>query len=170
MTITFASGQKIFTADDLQQLVGLNAFKPSDETITNSSTLQNDDHLVVSAAANLTYAFRGLIMFTATTVADFKMDLSTPSGATWRLTAQTFNRGAAQGSQGSDARTALQGETLAIPGQGTAFSATGQWVDLQGVVTIGGTAGNVQVRWAQFNAEATNCVVYQGSWIRLWEM
>lgn len=46
--------------------------KQADETVTNSTTMQDDDALTFALAANTTYLFRAVIFFNTPAAADYK--------------------------------------------------------------------------------------------------
>ena len=64
----------------------LAAYKTLDETVTNSTTLQNDDALLVSLAANAVYLFAVLLDYEGAAVGtgDLKYGWGVPTGATMR--------------------------------------------------------------------------------------
>lgn len=147
----------ILQAQILAQLEGessglpLAAVKTADETVNNSTTLQNDDHLVVVLEANSYYAFTGGFDLDASggTVSG-KVAFTVPSGATvvWQ----------------SD------GEGISVTGSGTGEQiGTGgfrRMMPVTGIVYTAATAGNLQAQWAQDSAEAADLVMKKGSWLR----
>src|SRR6185503_11810362 len=56
--------------------------KGSDEIVSNSATLQDDDELLLAVAANVTYRWSIGVAFGAGTAADFKFAFTFPTGAT----------------------------------------------------------------------------------------
>src|SRR5262245_12791739 len=57
------------------------ARKTSDETVNNSTTLQNDDNLLLAVTANEIWQFKLCILYNSSTAADFKMAFTFPSGS-----------------------------------------------------------------------------------------
>lgn len=145
----------------------LGAFKTANETVSASTTFQNDDELFVSVDASTRYALRGVILWTSGTVPDFKLDLSLPASAAHNTMATTYSLAAAAGSQLADSRIFVTSGSVSIPGQGTTFSTQGQLTVLDGFVSISSTAGEVTVRWAQATSDAGTTTVYANSWIEL---
>ena len=59
--------------------------KTSDETVNNSTTLQNDDQLALAVEANATYWLSMRLIMSSGTTPDFKMLFTFPSGLTMKL-------------------------------------------------------------------------------------
>ena len=116
--------------------------KAADESVTNSTTLQNDDELLLAMAANEVWAIelRLLTYDAVATDAGVKFAWSLPSGATLRsYLVYTTSAGAGGVAWKADA------ETLDLYA-GTAIIATlVQWA----IIVNGATAGNAQLQWAQ---------------------
>lgn len=132
--------------------------------VNNSTTLVDDDSLVIAAIANTTYIIEGLVIYTSTSVADFKCTIAAPSGSTggWSSSGVSGNSGLNQATGSSSALTAL-GTTASFGGAGTSsFTA----VRLFAVVNTGSSSGNIRLQWAQATAEATNTTVVKGSFLK----
>lgn len=80
---------------------GLHVFKAADETVTNSATVQNDDHLVLAVAANTDYWMECQVVYNAPTANDMKLGWTVPAGATFEWS----NNGLALGATRSTCRT-----------------------------------------------------------------
>ena len=145
--------------------------KAANETVTNSATVQSDNHLLFSATANAKYLVE-LVLFVeqdANAVgADFKMGFSLPAGASWSggapnpdLTVGTTSTGdgnwaAVYGGAASTLSYGLNGNT----GVDTVLF-------LKAIVEIAGTAGTVTFQWAQNTATAgVGTTVQAKSWLR----
>jgi len=129
--------------------------KPADETLSNSTVLQDDDDLLATLNINKTYSFIYLLIYLSSTTNDFKFGMSVPAGATMAWYSQVT------------AGRADEDETDSI-----FFSADG--VNLQlafgtGQIIMGGTAGDFNVQWAQNTASAGVTTVKEGSYIVVWE-
>lgn len=74
----WTTGEK-FTAAKLNSFK--TAYKAIDQTVTNSTTLVNDDDLLFSIGANETWGFIIFMLFSGTTGGDLKASLTFPSGA-----------------------------------------------------------------------------------------
>jgi len=133
--------------------------KTADETVNNSVTFQNDDHLLFTVAANEVWFFDGFIRFTTTVVADIKFAFVVPVGAIVHWSLSKIVNLSAEHPIYSPAAGAGASITLDCPGGERV-------VHLIGTIVFGGTAGNLQLRWAQATAEATNTQVLLNSWLK----
>lgn len=135
--------------------------KTSDETVNNSSTLQNDDALVIAVSASSRYRVELMLICSSSTTADIKGSWTGPSGAT--MTWGTFAPHRAQTNINS---ATISVNSFAIGGvadmAGFGTSSPALYV-LRGLLTVSTTAGNLQFQWAQSTAEATNTVVRANS-------
>lgn len=151
MTI-FTAGQ-ILTADDLNAALPLApAVKSADETVTGSTTLQNDDHLFLTVAANSVYTLELEGAQDSSGAGDLKAVFSVPAGTTGTLC----------GSDGgiTFAGTSLTG-TLVFGGVGAA-----EYLRVFGRVVTAGTAGTLRLTWAQ-NAASGSSTLKTGTMLRL---
>lgn len=139
-------------------------YKTARESITNSTTLQDDDDFVFAVEANKTYAINGFMAISAGAVGGFKWVFSVPSGASGRI---NFSCGASQAAVNvADTDiTVGAGATAAI-----GITSTGQKVYCFGYVTISSTSGNVIFRWAQNSSNATATYIERGSVMTLTEI
>jgi hypothetical protein len=137
--------------------------KTADESLANSTTLQDDDHLFVSVVANAVYSVQGWILFTAGNVGDFKMGWSAPTGA-------TFNWNA-----GGSVNTNLQATFFDVQDVGNTDSVGGnigsttrtQTATPHGLLKVSSTAGTFKFRWAQNTSEGTSLTVLTDSALML---
>ena len=112
--------------------------KASDETVNNSDTLQNDDDLVIAVGANDVWLIHLLLFTTISATADERPDyaFAVPSGGavrkmeSWGVTdVEEFGDGTAEATISS-----------------STFERSIQMIILY---IGGGTAGNLQLQWAQ---------------------
>ncbi|MEW6039933.1 MAG: hypothetical protein AB1633_00230 [Elusimicrobiota bacterium] len=150
----------------------ISAVKTADETVNNSSTYQDDDHLTVTVTANKTYIVE-LYMPVAQSAIDayFHAQFVAPTGATiagspLNLTEQTdYLDGFANYSR---YRTLMEFCFLAsispagVTGDGT--------VRYNGVLVVSSTGGIFKVQWAQYVAVANNTTVKKGAYLKLTEI
>lgn len=137
--------------------------KPSSETVNNSTTLQNDDHLVLAMDANAEYLFDMFIRYRAATIADIKMQFTGPSG--YSLFAAINKLSASASDEGADRlEEFFTGDNVVLGGIGATPMVAAHW---SGTVKTGATAGNLQMQWAQSVADATNTQIVEGSYIKL---
>lgn len=155
----WAAGQRI-TASMLTAMQPLTVVKTADESLTNNTTLQNDDELFLSLAANATYQVDGWIQYTASSTGDIKVDATIPSGATmtWSM------GGTGNGSLTNNDVSAFPNSTARVSeGNG----GTAQTIPVRGYVVTTTTSGTLQFRWSQSTADAvTATIVKAGSWLR----
>ena len=131
--------------------------KTANETVNNSATPQNDDHLLFSVAANQVYAVSGyLFVSAANSSPGFRCDWTGPTGATatWAVTNIRAGTAPVQTDLGTD---------------GTISLATGanRFVRVHGLFVISSTAGTIQFRWAQNSAHASNTTVLERSYFEV---
>lgn len=130
------------------------------QVVSNSTVFVNDSHLLLPMQINARYELTGMAVIDAGAAADFKIDWVGPAGFAmprWLThapdTAANTNRGSAAASNVQTINGAGIGTFLYIP--------------IWGIVTTAGTAGNLQLRWAQNTATVENTRMKQDSWIKL---
>ncbi len=122
--------------------------KTADETVNNSTTLQDDDHLLFALAANITYdVVLVLLHNSVSTTPDFKIGWSVPASCVMLWASISSN------AWGSFGGTALAGEgdtktAGSVSGNGGAI--------FKALVRNGANAGNIQLRWAQNTADGSD--------------
>lgn len=154
------AGHKATVADF--DAIGVWAIKTSTESVTSSTTLQNDDQLVVPMLANYKYAFEAYLIYDGSTAGDLKAAFTVPSGATLNWTNFAPNSGGTLVDYNAVVQTS-SGATRNIACNG----ATVMSCQPKGYVGMGSTAGNLQLQWAQVASNATATRIFLGSWIRL---
>lgn len=140
--------------------------KTADETINSSTTLQNDDHLVLPVVANAVYKFElDLYMIESTDfVGDFKMSFTCPTGATFDMHgsgAHITDLSAGTSSNGEWIGKLATSSAAASLSFGVGTSLTG--VRVHGRLVMSSTAGNFQMQWAQNASDATGTTLKAGS-------
>lgn len=155
-----AAGQTVFsTGAGAIAMVHGAEYKTADESVNNSTTLQNDDHLAWAVGANEIWAFRAFLYFTIA------------SGDPGVKTAFTVPAA----SSGYRSRVLMSGATyiqntladLTTSDGAAPTSVTLLIVRLEGVYIGGANAGTVQLQWAQNSAVASNLTLKLGSYIDL---
>jgi hypothetical protein len=131
----------------------LRVVKNSNETVNNSSALQNDDNLFFPIEANETIAFRFVLQANSAAIPDFRFAVTAPSGATCRV-GYIDASGAS-----SDSQVGCGVSTSVVSGTGS-----NEIYEITGTVTNGPNSGNIQLQWAQFTADASNSTVLTGSY------
>lgn len=140
------------------------AYKTADESVTSSTTLQNDDDLALAVAASATYIFRGWLNYEgAAGTGDLKIGWTYPSGLTMAYGHIGETTGAAI-STGSVTTTSAESNNPNFGGNG-AGTATSAY--LFGMVFVSTTAGTLQLQWAQASSTGTATKMKKGSWLEL---
>lgn len=157
--LTLASGVPTWAASAAGSgTSGISAVKTADETVNNSATIQDDDHLVCAVGASETWAFNCTLYHTyGGNSGNMDAAFTGPSGCSiewgfddWQLAQPT---GMASGSGSEAFLDGTSGITYVTK--------------ISGYITTAGTSGNLQLRWAQNVANASDCIVKKGSTLSL---
>lgn len=136
--------------------------KLADESVTSNTTLQNDDELLLPIASNQSWAFRCAFLYTAAaTTGRIKAAVTVPSGTVRWVNAGLTSSATTNSGSWATAISSTSGTDngfFAGAGTGTAIS-----FDLVGYVSNGGSAGNIQMQWAQRDSSGTATTVLRGS-------
>ena len=134
--------------------------KTANETVNNSSVLQNDDHLLKALAANEVWLFEAVLWYTSGATPDIKLAWTVPAGAT--LAWSTLNGVNAAGAswEGGAAESTSGTARDFASGAGTRLT------HVVGYVANGATAGNLQLQWAQNTANASDTIMLANSILR----
>lgn len=153
------AGHKVTVADF--DSIGVFALKTGTESVTSSTTLQNDDQLFLPVAANAKYALEGFIAYTADAAGDLKRDFTGPSGTT--MSYANFGANAGGLTEYDVVMASLSDVTRVLGGNG----ATAMCFQPKGYVATGGSSGILQFRFAQNVSSGVATSVLVGSWIKL---
>ena len=110
--------------------------KTAGETVTSSTTLQNDDHFTFSVAANERWKGIITVPINANPSGGFKFDITAPSGATGSCAIM-----------GSNSFTS--GWVAIGTGFGSTNNITNTAMSISFDITNGANAGSITLRWAQ---------------------
>jgi len=156
-------------AVDGSQLTGISAgatilmaVKTADETVNNSITYQNDDHLFISLEANSIYQLELFMMISQGGItAAIKADFTVPTGTTIEqtITRNENNNSTFYWTHSEDLRIEWQNGCRLLGADNVIIS--------RGAVFTLGTAGNLVLRWAQNTADLTDTKVTKGSYLKL---
>lgn len=130
--------------------------KVADETVNNSSVLQNDDELFVPMSANAVYDFFVIIHHNSGGTPDIKFGWTVPSGTTMVWGGYIVNTAGAF----TVVANLSQSSTASIGGTGS-----DSFQMFQGTIVTSSTAGTLQLQWAQDTANASNTIVRAGSYL-----
>jgi hypothetical protein len=160
------STDEVLTASNMTTYLAQQAYvvKSVDETVTSSTTMQDDNELVIAVSANTIYHVELILLYKGLAAADLKIGWSGPASSTLDWVADDFISTIAA-NVGPVARTA-QGIT-GTPSCGCVESVPGTPDNLyalpKGILQTAGSAGNLTFRWAQNTSNATGSVVQLGS-------
>ena len=129
--------------------------KTTNQTITSTTTLTNDDELYFNIGANETWIVRVTVFGLTAGNADFKFGMAAPTGSVCSYSGIDIETETTTG-QVNTCGTAT--ELL----NGTGVSDV---YELVGAVTSGSTSGTVTFQWAQVTSRNTDTTVYAGSYI-----
>jgi len=124
--------------------------KPSDEAVTSSTVLQDDDHLFAPVLANEVWALEWRCLVTGATAGDWKIAWTFPGG--------TFSCNFTDVLSDGTYRFFQLGATASPTGtlDCAALSTTVPKLQVMPVIySNGGSAGNVQLQWAQNASSGT---------------
>lgn len=142
------AGNKTFSGNVIIQGVGQRqvVVKAAETSRASTATVANDAHLLLPVVANATYIVEAVLVWT-NGGGGFRADWAAPSGASmvW-----TDNDGAGSPDLGTDL-------TFSVT-TGTTF---------QGALVVGGTAGNLTLRWAQNASNTAATVLLAGCYLKL---
>lgn len=138
------------------------AVKPTDESVTSSTTLQNDDHLLGAIPAAGTYLFDLYAMVSGGNAAgDIKFGFTFPTG-TLHFMGLGLDVSLASGTTGTMETNSKQGAASGTTIIGYGISTTPTWIQLHGIL-IATAAGTLQTQWAQVASSPTASKVLAGS-------
>jgi hypothetical protein len=128
--------------------------KTSAESVTSSTTLQNDNELVYTMEASHTWAFKLVVSVShAAAAVGLKAGFTGPASSSW--SGLSYSHAAAAT---SFTDSVAVGDTASMP-------AAGRVVTYEGIVTCGVTAGNFQYQWAQSASNGTALIVATNSYL-----
>lgn len=139
--------------------------KTADETVNNSSTLQNDNHLSFIMDANELWILELTIFYDSNTTADIKVGITLPSGATYRGGQSTLDA-TGSGSVEQIDRFSDNDAGLAALNAGGAGAGVVVMATFRFFITISSTPGVCQVVWAQRVANVSNTIMLAGSYLK----
>lgn len=149
--------------------------KSADESVTSSTTLQNDDALIIPVSASKRYQFiLTCYVYGAASGAtmDFKCGWSVPSGTTmaWAPSGTVVSTEATfMGNAAATGHTALYTEA-STPAFGLSSTATAHGIQFHGRIRVSSTAGNVNFQWAQNTSNANALTMETDSNIHVWTL
>lgn len=146
-------------------------FRTTDSTpINNSTALVSDSTLVIALPTAGRFHFEAVLFYDSSTAADFKAAFTIPAAATMRWGGVGPSTTVAGGvGTGQFSTTAVSGTAIAYGSSGVG-AANAQFLKISGAVLLGGTAGNLQLQYAQNTADPTDLVVRTHSRLLAWRV
>ncbi len=137
--------------------------KPTDEGPITTTTLQNDNDLILPLAANSAYELEGYLAATGGVMGngDIKLGFTGPAGVTYRFTTTGYHIAGTPPATGNSA--SLSSGTASAGVNGGSASP----VDIKGWVTTSSTSGNFTLQWAENTGNATGTTVLAGSRLKV---
>jgi hypothetical protein len=143
----------------------LTATKSADESVISNATLQNDDHLKFTMAANTTYQFELTAFFDTVSTARLKFGFNGPASPTLlRITRQYIGPGDTvwQATGGAAGATLTAYDTT---GTNAGGNGTGGLIKAWGVIQNGANAGDFNFTFAQQSSNVNAITVLKGSYL-----
>jgi len=164
---TLYAGQRL-TAALLQSMQPLYVAKPTDQSVTNSTTNVNDSAISVAVAANAAYLVTGMLLYSARSDTDVKIGWTGPGGSSfdWIAHAQSQDGSGGLASTGVVVDRQSIGNTSFPLGGFGAENTTYMTAPFWGRLVTSGSTGTLQLNWAQRVANVTSSIMRAGSWIR----
>lgn len=147
--------------DAITQAYGVRASKTGDETVTTSTTLQNDDELTVAVSASTVYEVALRLYVHGNATADIKVALTFPSGTVQGWGGLSIVAGSAGVSTSADVEAHAFTTLVASPTSSLTFGVpdtNGTLIICWATVSIGATAGSITLQWAQNSSSSTTTI------------
>ncbi len=140
--------------DNFNAVPHLLAYKSADQTVNNSVTLVNDSALSFAVGASDVWTIDVTMVHISNTTADIKVAFTMPASGVMTLTSIW----------GSSAGAYTQHNfTVSGTSQDLESKTTEQSTRIYGRYMGGGTAGTLQLQWAQASAQVVDTKVLKGS-------
>lgn len=148
-----------------------NRFRTVDAApVNNSTVLVPDAVLVVALPVAGRFQFELVLFYDSSTAADFKVAFTIPAGAVTRWGGVGPSTTVSGGVGPGQFSVAIgSGTTVTYGGSGVGTANTVAMI-VKGNVLMGGTAGNLQVQYAQQVADPTDTVVRAHSRLHVWRV
>lgn len=153
------------TGPDLRGIKPAAAYKPLSQAIAGSTTLTDDDALLLQLAAGAVYYFRCKLGYTgaASGSGDLKLGWALPSGATMAY--------ALYGNHSNAATPGYWETQTSVPGLNTEGTTTPLACVMKGTVAVSSTPGVMQLQWCQNTSNGTTATtVLAGSSLLAWQI
>lgn len=140
--------------------------KTATESVTSSTSLQDDDVLTLTPDANTVYELSGQIIYDGATGGDLKIGWTLPASSTFNYWASGVYTTAALYIDDQ----AFWDDGSATPTFGGLGAGTTAAIALGGLLVMAGTSAAFTFRWAQGTSSGTATRVFAGSYLSLRRM
>lgn len=163
-TILLANSYLLATRMDSSDATHALVVKSADETVTNSTTLQDDDELAFDIGAGELWEATFVLFLTGeTSDADVKLSASGPSGWAGHAFARSLYAAATTTSaQANFVSAAPDNDGMHRAG---VIAGSTVMAEFKLLVKAGASAGTVTLRWCQYTLENTDVTVEAGSYL-----
>lgn len=166
----FVAGDKL-SAQKLNDLL-YGVAMTADVTVNNTTTLVNATGLAIPLAANATYGLDGWLHWTSNPTADIKFKFTFPASTTgfWSGIGPVVDTAPVVGSERKnyvDFGSVDISNALAFAGDDEFTSSVYISANPRGYMTTAGTAGTLQLQFAQNTANVSNTILRAGSYLRV---
>jgi hypothetical protein len=141
-------------------------YKSADETVTNSTTYQDDDHITGwDIVANGKYLLEGeLIVNIAAGGTDVKVQISTSQTISTR--SKVIHE--KDGQTATDIILSAESSAVTSHELGTLSGGNDTWIyRFWATIVVGATSGTLKLQWAQATANAVGTTLKKYSWVKL---
>lgn len=158
------AGSRIL-ASMIANVAPLAGYKSSDQSVTSSTTLVNDNALTISVLASATYFWVMLLDYEGGTrgSSDLKISMSVPAAATARF---WMGRQDAAGTNTSS----FMGSQSTTYAAGTNGAGVLTGLLAVGTLAVSVTAGSFTLQWAQNTSSGTATIVHAQSVLAAWQI
>jgi hypothetical protein len=169
------SGMRIWQTDTLteyawngsawQFLRGVQQFvqKTANESVTSSTTLQNDDHLFLSVAANSVYQVLCFWITNAPSNADITFSFDGPSG--FDCSFSMVHAPANSQTNKDDSIVNVEHQTSSNLPSFAGYGSDSLTIAVDMIVVTGANAGTFQLIWSQLTSQASPSTIKSGSFM-----
>ncbi len=145
------------------------AVKTADESVNNSTSLQNDDHLTINLGSSQRWAVEMFLHITQGALnAGLTFDFSAPANTAGSYLARNYQSLGANDLNPSD--NVLGSTDLTVDAvwdtQFQSTSANPNMMNVWATVNTSGTTGSLTFRWAQRAGVANNTTIHANSWMK----
>lgn len=163
----FVDGEVLTDEDvDTYFIQQVHKIKSADQAVTSSTVVVADTHLFLPVLANTQYWLEIFLLVDVIQAADLKMSWTAPAGSAMHWSHGGLALTAAD-SADRISRTYLTLASTGTPGGGYAAASNITVVVGEGRLSTAGTAGNLQLFWAQNTSSATGSIMKANSCIIL---